>query len=116
MSFLTTILKAASPLIPSPVLGTIAREYFNHYYSSFGTMTKLHIDSTHHRADLELDLKGETQPLHVIIGRYALTNADGKSFIEIQEISTSREWLTLLAQQMIKGKKFEVPELIASVL
>jgi len=116
MSFLTSILKAASPLIPAPMLDKIAREYFNHHYRALGHMTKLQIDSANRHAKLELDLKGETQPLQITIGRYAVTSTGGKTFIEIEEITTSREWLTLLARQFTKGKTFELPELIASVL
>ena len=116
MSFLTAIVKTVAPLLPEKIVNWTAREYFNHRLNSFGTMTTLHIDSVKRRAAVDLELKGETQPLHITIDRYEVTKASGKTFIEIQEITTSREWLTLLAQQMVKGKKFEVPELVASVL
>ena len=116
MSLFTSIVKAVAPLVPEKFVDWSAREYFNHRFHSFGTMTTLHIDSAKRIASVDLELKGETQPLHITIDRYEMTKASGKTFVEIQEITTSREWLTLLAQQMLKGKKFEVPELVASVL
>src|SRR5579885_3081266 len=116
MKFLSTILKTVGSLIPTSMVNRIGREYFNHHCHAYGTMTTLQIDSTNHSALFDLELKGETQPLRVNIGRYELTNANGKTFIEIHEVTTSREWLSLLAQQMVKGKKIEVPELLASVL
>lgn len=116
MSLLATIVKAVRPLVPNALVNRLEREYFNYHWHRFGTMTTLHIDSTHKRASCDLQLKGETQPLHVNIGAYELSVANGKTFLEIHEISTSREWMTLLAQQLVKGKKIEVPEIVASVL
>ena len=97
MSLLTTILKAISPFVPDPVVGWGLREYFNYNYKSLGTMTTLQIDSTNKRASLDLELKGETQPLHITINHYELTSAGDKTFIEIKEITTSREWINSLA-------------------
>jgi hypothetical protein len=116
MSLLANILKAVRPLVPDSLVNRLEREYFNHRWHKFGTMTTLQIDSTNHRASFELELRGETQPLRVSIGHYELTVANGKTFLEIHEVTTSREWMTLLAQQLVKGKKFEGPEMVASVL
>src|SRR5258708_6147635 len=110
MSLLTTLLKAVGPLAPRPMVDWGAKEYFNNRYKSLGTMTKLNIDSTNKKATLELDLKGETQPLQITIHRYELTTAGGKTFIEIKEFETSREWINSLAKPLLKGKTFEVPE------
>ena len=79
-------------------------------------MTKPQIDFDTRRAIVEFELKGETQPLLITISRYELTVADGKTFIEMHELTTSREWLTLLGQRLLKGRKFELPEAVASVL
>lgn len=79
-------------------------------------MTQLQIDSTNKTASVELDLKGEIQPLRVKINRYELTTMGEKTYIEIKEFETSREWINVLAQQFVKGKKFEVPELVKAVL
>ena len=116
MSLLNTLLKVVGPLIPDSLAGRGAREYFNHHYQSFGVMTTLHIDSTNKRASLDLELKGEAQPLQVTIGCYELSSMGGKTFIEIKEFNTSREWINFLARDFLKGKKFEVPELLGAVL
>ncbi len=116
MSFLTAILKAVGPLVPAPVVGWGVREYFNRNYKSLGTMTTLQIDSTNKRATLDLELKGETQPLRVTINRYELTSTGDKIFLEIKEFSTSREWINFLAGGLLKGRKFEVPEIAKAVL
>jgi hypothetical protein len=116
MSFLTTIIKTLAPLMPEPMLAWGAREYFNHRYKSIGTMTTLQIDPKSKSAMLDLELKGETQTLRVTIGRYEMTSEGDKTFIEIKEFETSREWINTLAGDLLKGRKFVVPAAIKAVL
>jgi hypothetical protein len=116
MSFLTSMFETISPLLPDTVTAWGARQYFNGRYYSLGHMTTLQIDSTNKKASLALELRGETEPLHVTIDRYELTTAGGQTFIEIKKFSTSREWINVVAAAFLKGRKFEVPELVKAVL
>jgi hypothetical protein len=116
MSLFTSILKTIRPLLPDSTVEWGAREYFNHRYAPFGIMTTLQIDSTAKKASMDLELKGESQPLRVTINRYELSTVGDKTLIEIKELQTSREWINLLAEQFLKGKKFEVPEIVKAVL
>ena len=116
MDWLAGILKLTNALAPGAVGPWVLRKYFNHKYQSLGVMTSLQIDSTNKTASLDIDLKGETQPLHIIINRYQLTREGGQTFVEIKELDTSREWITFLARQLVKDKKFAVPEMAHSVL
>src|SRR5215469_5602949 len=109
MDWLSAIFKTISALSPGQAGPWALRKYFNHKYQSLGVMTSLQIDSKNKTASLDLDLKGETQPLHITIKRYELTREGGRTFVEIKELETSREWMTLLARQFVKGKKFAVP-------
>jgi hypothetical protein len=116
MSLLTSVLKTVGPLIPDAATAWGARHFINHHYKSLGHMTSLQIDSANHRAVLELELKGETQPIQVTISRYELSSTDGKTFIEIKEFRTSREWMNVVGGQFLNGRKFEVPELLKALL
>jgi hypothetical protein len=116
MSLLTTIFKTIGPFAPVPVVNWGLREYFNYNFKSLGIMTTLQIDSTNKRASLDLDLKGETQPLHVTINRYEVTSSGEKTFIEIKGFNTSREWINSVADGFLKGRKFEVPEILKTIL
>jgi hypothetical protein len=112
----TSIVKAIGPLLPDPAREWAARQYFNHQYSNFGVMTTLQIDSANKKATLDLELKGETQPLWVTIDRYELTTVGEKTFLEIKELTTSREWINVLAKEFFEDRKFEVPEAVKAVL
>jgi|SRR5882724_2186037 len=116
MSILHKIINAVGPLVPQSIVERGAREWLNRKHGAIGTVTALQIDSASHRITLDLELKGDSQPLHVVISRYELTNSEGKSLLEIKELNTSREWINVLAQAFLKGKKFEVPRFAGAVL
>ncbi len=116
MDWLAAIFKTVSALTPGPVGPWVLRKYFNHNYKSIGVMTTLQIDPANTRASLDLDLKGEIQPLHITINRYDLTREGNQTFIEIKDFNTSREWITFLAGEFLKGRKFPVPEIARAVL
>lgn len=116
MSFLTSLLKAVRPLVPDSAVEWGAREYFNQQYKSLGTMTTLQIDPSKKTANVDLELKGEVQPLNIKINRYELTTVGGKTYIEIKDLQTSREWMNVLATQFLKDKKFEVPSALQALL
>src|SRR5580692_8587280 len=116
MGLLNKILKTAGSLVPDSVVAKSAREYFNRNYSSIGVMTGLQIDSTNRRASATLELKGETQPIQVTVERYELSVSEGKTFIELKEVTASREWLTALARQALIGRKIKLPESIHGLL
>jgi len=113
MSKFGSILKT---LVPASMVERGAREYFNQRFSAIGNMTALQIDSANRRATLDLELKGENEPLHVVVDQYDLTTSDGKSYLEIKRLTTSREWMTALAAQLLIGRKLEVPEFVSSLL
>jgi hypothetical protein len=116
MSLLTSILETLRPLLPDSTVAWGVREFFNHHCKHLGHMTHLQIDATNKKASFDLDLKGETQPLHVTIERYELSTIGDKTFIEIKEFHTSREWINSLAGGFIKGRKFEIPEMVKTFL
>ena len=79
-------------------------------------MTKLHIDSKQHTITLELELAGESAALSVEVGHYQVTEVDGRTMIEVSDVRTSKEWMTLLAAEFLPGRKFEVPRVARMVL
>jgi hypothetical protein len=82
----------------------------------YGTLTKLKLDTTARRIEAELELKGETEPVRLDIGEYELVEEDDSAWLVIKEISTSREWLTRLANDFAVGRRFELPASVRSYL
>ena len=64
---------------------------------------------------MEIELAGEIEPL-TVTGSYQLMENDGKTVLAPAHIKTSKEWLTILAAEQIKGRTFEVPGIVRSFL
>jgi hypothetical protein len=67
-----------------------------------GTMTQLPIDTTKHAFHCELALKGETAAV-IVDGCYAVASQDGKAFMELAKIQTSRDWLNTINARGVSG-------------
>ena len=79
-----------------------------------GTMSTFRIDSAKKEIFIELDLHGEATPIELTIG-YELP---GSSILEIKHVSSSREWIATLVNDMIppERKQIKVPGAVASAL
>jgi hypothetical protein len=93
-----------------------ARLWFNHHFASLGIMTTLEIDPRNKTLRADLDLKGENSPISIEVRGYALIERDGRTFLEVGEVETSREWLTALANQFLKGRRIELPAVLKAAL
>ncbi|MBC8094804.1 MAG: hypothetical protein H7Y43_03220 [Akkermansiaceae bacterium] len=76
----------------------------------FGQATSLRMDSNAKTIRVELDLKGETAPVMIEITGYEVFNEGDRFFLSARSASTSREWLTALANAQLCGKRIEIPE------
>jgi hypothetical protein len=75
----------------------------------------LAIDSKQKTFSLKLELPGEPEEL-TVTGSYQVTSVNGKTSVTPVDIQTSKEWLTILAGELVKGRTFEVPAMAGSFL
>jgi len=95
----------------------LIRTYLNHEFKRIGHMTSLIIDSSNKSLALTADLAGEKESLDVRM-QYRIEEEDGRLYFIPQEVDCSREWLTVLAEQMLKSQpvRVEIPPGIASAV
>ena len=79
----------------------------------YGRIIDLKLNSDVGELDVRLELKGETEPVRVHIEEYELIEQSGRMYILIHRISTSRAWLTALADNLAVGRKLEIPSDVA---
>jgi hypothetical protein len=79
-------------------------------------MINLSVDSKDKSINIELMLKGETEKLIVTVSKYQITEIDGKTFINIDSLSTNREWLNIVIETYLKDKRVEIPEKFVPLL
>lgn len=93
-----------------------ARSYVNGLIKRYGEVKELKIDSKAKTVDVTCALLGEREPVTVRVENYRITNAGGKSFIEITRCTCSREWLQNLVTDQGCGKRLELPGWAAAAL
>ena len=79
-------------------------------------MTELSIDTKNRRVRARLELMGEKEPIDVEILGYSLKQKDDTTYMTIEEINSSREWLTVALRQFVVGQGFAIPAKAAAVL
>ena len=82
----------------------------------YGTLTRLKLDTTARTIDAELELKGETQPVRLQVQAFEIIKEGAEAYFVIQGLTTSREWLTVLARDFAVGRKFKIPPSVRSYL
>lgn len=93
------------------------RKIINLYLKKIGSeMLSFNIDSHNKKIFLDVMLKGEVESLKVEIKNYKISIENGKSFIECEEIITSREWINAILELYVKNEKFEIPKEYARLL
>lgn len=85
-----------------------------YHLKKLGKMTKLQLDSEKSEIFIALDLQGEQTPIELKI-HYRLLSA---TEIEIANVSSSREWIATLANDMVppEKKRITVPETVTKAL
>jgi hypothetical protein len=82
----------------------------------YGEARELRLDSIEKSAEILVALKGDADPVRVTVGRYELSEVGHDIFLTIQEIETSREWMTAVAERNLVGKAFRLPREFAGPL
>jgi hypothetical protein len=100
------------------LIESVVKLWLNRTLKPYGHMTHLRIDSKNKRIDIELDLKGETAPIHIAVNSYTLTSEGTETHIELGDIETSREWINALLDNFFKpaSRRFSVPAAVKLLL
>lgn len=99
------------------VLETMAMPLLNRsLFAPYGQARELHLNSTEKTAEILFDLKGEREPVRVVIGRYELSQLDGETFVTIHAMQTSREWMTEAVRRNVVGQRVKLPSEFAGLL
>lgn len=71
-------------------------------------IVNLSIDPASKSIQFSVELNGEDAPIDIDVKRYELDDSSGKLFLVIHDISISKEWMNVLAGQVVKGRSFEI--------
>jgi hypothetical protein len=88
----------------------------NFLIKDYGKILNLSINSKDKSVGLTVDLNGEKEPLNIKISNYRVFEKNGESFIKINGIETSRDWINRVASSYLSGKEFKVPDEFVKIL
>jgi len=97
-------------------ISAIVKTVINLKIKEVGKMLRLNLDSQNKKIELELMLLGEKEPLYVEVGSYEISEEEGRYFLIVKDIKTSREWINIVAKNYLENQKFEIPENVAKTL
>src|SRR5262245_17873502 len=92
--------------------GVAARAWFNMRFVQIGEMSELSIDTKKHAVHLELELRGEREPVGIVIKKYNVTERGGQMLLTIVDATASREWIAAVLREFVVGRSFPIPERI----
>jgi hypothetical protein len=90
-------------------LGEFSRHLANRFaLHRFGTMTSLNIDTIKKEVRVSLELKGELAPVEITAAYHIERDERGETTLVADSVSTSREWLSELAQSSLMQQKLRI--------
>lgn len=96
--------------------GRAARAAIQRRLKPIGKMLNLAIDSKKKTIRAEIHLKGEESSVTVHVGRYELIEESGRTFLQLDSVDASREWMRLLFEELTREKRIEIPSLLKAAL
>ncbi|CAA6802278.1 MAG: Unknown protein [uncultured Sulfurovum sp.] len=92
-------------------LSTAIKTLINKKLSKFGgTVTALMLNTKEQKIELKIGLKGELEPLQVVVNHYEIIEEQGTTYLMVSNIETSREWMNLVAENYLHKKRFTIPK------
>ncbi len=80
----------------------------NHKLKGIGRMLDFKIDPKTKTINLSVLLIGEDAPLDVNVKSYDLTERDGKNYLKLGEVETSKTWLNIVMDEFAEGNEVEI--------
>lgn len=93
------------------------KHYLNLFLiKEYGQMLKLEINPTTKTMNLEVLLKGETEPVQVHVGRFECVSSNGNSGLTLTDVTTSKDWMNALVANLFSdGISIPIDEQIISI-
>lgn len=93
------------------------KAFVNHKFKEYGQMTSLQIDTEKKLLSVSAKLAGESETIQGSC-HYSIEQQDGRVFFIPKDVQCSREWIRLLAGQILKDRevKIEIPAGLGSTV
>ena len=87
----------------------VARMWINNQYRRYGRMIQFKVDPSRKTIEAEILLAGETEPITILVESYDYARQGEGGVFTVNQVSVSREWMSLLANELLVDKPLVVP-------
>lgn len=112
MSLIKDLALHGKDRILSKAILTLGEQFIDRY----GRIMNLSLNSRARNIEMEVLLKGEPDPIHIRLLDYEVISEEGRHFITCGDVAVSKEWMALLATDLLKDRRFEIPARYARLL
>lgn len=78
--------------------------------AEYGDLQGLDINSREKKIELNILLKGEAEPVRLIIESYELVQPQDRPSVVVKQVSASRPWLQSLLRNFLVGQPVPIPD------
>jgi hypothetical protein len=96
-------------------IGVAIKAWANDRYGDYGEIRAVDVDTRAARIVAKVQMRGEREIIAVTIDRYELIEDNGKLFLKIIKLTTTREWITRLLNRLLDGRRFELPASVGRI-
>lgn len=97
-------------------IAMLIKKYVNDNFGQYGDITDCSIDTTLNKVTVQAMLKGEREKVTIQLEKYEIEQDGELSYIVLKRLSASREWVTLLLNKFLAGKRYKLPSAVSKLL
>lgn len=97
-------------------LALALKSFLNERLKEYGEALECQVDTKACRLAVRALLKGESEPVNVAVEEYALDKEGDDRYITLKRFSCSKEWVSMLLNKIMVGKRYKLPAAVASFL
>ena len=98
------------------VIAISLKALVNDKFGQYGDITDCSIDTKVNKVVVQALLKGERERVTINLEKYEIEREGEVSYIVLKRFSSSREWVTLLLNRFLMGKRYKLPSAITKLL
>lgn len=92
------------------------KTFVNERFGEYGEVQQCEVDTANNKVVMKALLKGESQLVTAAIERYDVVEDGGERYLVLKRFSASREWLSLVLNKYLGGKRYRVPSALSRFL
>ena len=94
------------------------KQELNLQFARYGQVLDVKLNTREQSVQLSMNLKGESDPVTVNIGKYSLIKENDQLWLTVDSrtIEASREWLTLVLQDQAGRQRLPIPQKYARLV